>query len=220
MQQEDVASTQLFPNAMESVRGLAMVSGNAWVHTNSNGLNTAVIVGSQSVLVVDTRATPNLSMEVIQSIRAVTMQPIRYMALTHYRSVREFSHESSHECTQVSSACPADYQASSEIRVTAGETWVALTLKQTLELGNLKVQILQLQSDHELGETIVWVPSDLIVVCGDLGHFDGIDVNPSCDAVSDRCALAVDVIAKMLPRTTVHAHGQDVPNNQGTLDTV
>lgn len=218
MQQEDVAFTQLLPSAMESVRGLAMVSGNTWVHTNSNGLNTAIIVGSQAVLVVDTRATPNLSTEVIQSIRAVTMQPIRFMALTHYRSVREFSLEISQECTEVAGACPADFQASKEIRVTAGETWVTLTLKQTLELGNLKVQILQLHSDHEMGETVVWVPSDLTVVCGDLGHFDGIDVNPLCDAVSERCALAVDAMAKMLPRTIVLAHGQVVPSHQGALD--
>jgi glyoxylase-like metal-dependent hydrolase (beta-lactamase superfamily II) len=218
MQQENLAFTQWFPKYLESVRGFSMVSGNTWVHTGNNGFNTAVILGSQAVLVVDTRTTPSLSMEVMQSIRAVTMQPIRFMALTHYRSVREFVHEIDQEYTQVAGTCPANFRASSEIRVTAGETWVTLALKQTLELGKLKVQILQLHSDLGIGETVVWVPSDHTVVCGDLGHFDGIGANPSGDAVPDRYALAVDAIAKMLPRTIVLARGQVIPSHQGALD--
>lgn len=210
MQLGNMPSTQHFPHASEPARGLVMVSGNTWVHTNSNGFHTAVITGSQCVLVVDTRATPNISMEVIQSIRAVTLQPIRYMALTHYRSVREFPLEIRQEDTELASECLADFQDSSEIRVTAGETWVTLTLKQTLELGRMRVQILQLHSNQEIGETIVWVPSDHVVVCGDLGNFEGFGENPSRDAVPDRGALAFDAISKIMPKVIVPVRSRRV----------
>lgn len=198
-----MASTEQLPPAKEPTRGLAMVSRHTWVYTNSNGFHTAVIIGSQYVLVVDTRATPGMSMGVIQSIRAVTLQPIRYMALTHYRSVREFPLEFTQEDTELASSCLSDFQDSSEIRTTAGETWVALTLKQTIELGRLKVQILQLHSNHEIGETIVWVPSDHTVVCGDLGHFERFGEITSLAAVPDCGALALEAITQIMPEVIV-----------------
>ena len=50
--------------------------------------NTGVIIGDDSVMVVDAQATPRLAAKVIEKIRGVTDKPIKYVVLTHYHAVR------------------------------------------------------------------------------------------------------------------------------------
>ena len=50
--------------------------------------NSGVIVGDDSVMVVDAQATPVMALEVIKRVRAVTDKPIKHVLLTHYHAVR------------------------------------------------------------------------------------------------------------------------------------
>src|SRR5918995_7477436 len=50
--------------------------------------NSGVIVGDDSVMVVDAQATPVMALEVIERVRKVTALPIKYVLLTHYHAVR------------------------------------------------------------------------------------------------------------------------------------
>jgi cyclase len=46
--------------------------------------NSAVIVGDESVLVVDSGATPSTARDLIQAVRSVSDRPIRYLVDSHY----------------------------------------------------------------------------------------------------------------------------------------
>src|SRR6266478_5576929 len=50
--------------------------------------NSGVIVGDDSVMVIDAQATPVMAQGVIERVRAVTDKPIKYVLLTHYHAVR------------------------------------------------------------------------------------------------------------------------------------
>jgi glyoxylase-like metal-dependent hydrolase (beta-lactamase superfamily II) len=47
-----------------------------------------VIIGDESVMVVEAQATPRLARKVIEEIRKVTDKPISHLVLTHYHAVR------------------------------------------------------------------------------------------------------------------------------------
>ena len=50
--------------------------------------NTGVIIGDDSVMVIEAQATPRLANKVIEKIREVTDKPISHVVLTHYHAVR------------------------------------------------------------------------------------------------------------------------------------
>lgn len=59
-----------------------------YAYTAEGDPNSGVIIGDDSVIVVDTQATPTMAQALIERIRALTDKPIRYLVLTHYPAVR------------------------------------------------------------------------------------------------------------------------------------
>jgi len=208
MNQADTSRHPLASESEESSNHIVMVGRYTWVHRNHNSHNTAVIAGSHAIMVVDTRATPSLSPEVLASIRSVTMLPIRYMALTHYRSVREFPQPGSTGHILPALSCIADIGVDGEFQATLGAENVRMLHVDNIELGSLKVQILQLHSGSSLGETVVWVPADEAVVCGNVGNFD--DASGLIEPATVLGSLALEAITKLKPRILVPARGDVV----------
>jgi len=198
-------------HAPDALLGFTMVSRHIWVHSNHNGHNTAVIVGSQAVMVVDTRATPGISPEVFASIRRVTPLPIRYMALTHYRSVREFTSSANPEQVAHATLCRAQVDPAAEMHAVYDAGTVSLAPHSQFELGNLEVHILQLSKGMSLGETVVWVPVEQTVVHGNVNHFEEATANTFRASVQAQQPLAMDAIAKLKPRMLVPARGSVAP---------
>ena len=50
--------------------------------------NSGVIIGDESVMVIEAQATPLLAEKVVAEIRKVTDKPINHIVLTHYHAVR------------------------------------------------------------------------------------------------------------------------------------
>ncbi len=61
----------------EKVVTFDRLSENAYAYTAQGDPNTGVIIGDDSVLVVDTQATPVMAQDVIRRIREVTDKPIK-----------------------------------------------------------------------------------------------------------------------------------------------
>jgi glyoxylase-like metal-dependent hydrolase (beta-lactamase superfamily II) len=64
------------------------IGRDLWAFTAEGDPNTGVIIGDDSVMIVDAQATPRLANKVIQCIRGVTDKPIKYVVLSHYHAVR------------------------------------------------------------------------------------------------------------------------------------
>ena len=59
-----------------------------YAYTAEGDPNSGIIVGDDSVMVVDAQATPLMALDVIARVAKVTDKPIKYVLLTHYHAVR------------------------------------------------------------------------------------------------------------------------------------
>ncbi len=162
----------------------------AYGYTAEGDPNSGVVVGDDSVLVVDAQATPAMAQDVIARIRAVTDKPIRHVVLTHYHAVRVLG-ASAYAGAEIiaSDVCRAmtsergQQDTDSEIgrfpRLFRGKdsipglTWPTLTFhkRMTLYLGKREVQIIHIGRSHTAGDTVVWLPHEKVLFSGDVVEF-------------------------------------------------
>jgi glyoxylase-like metal-dependent hydrolase (beta-lactamase superfamily II) len=64
------------------------VGEGLWAFTAEGDPNSGVIIGDDSVMIVEAQATPRLARKVIEKVREVTDKPISHLVLTHYHAVR------------------------------------------------------------------------------------------------------------------------------------
>src|SRR3954454_15227082 len=167
------------------------LSPHAYAYTAEGDPNTGVVIGDESVMVIDTQATPVMAQDVVRRIREVTDKPIKYVVLSHYHAVRVLgaagygaehviaSHDTWDLIVERGDAgmkseierFPRLFQA---VESVPGLTWPTLVFEKrlTLWLGKLVVEILQLGRGHTKGDTVVWLPQDRILYSGDLVEFD------------------------------------------------
>jgi len=169
------------------------LSANAWAYTAEGDPNSGVIIGDDSVLIIDTTATPVMSQDLIARIRAITDKPIKHIVLSHYHAVRVLgaSAYAKEGLEQVIASRGTfdlivergDADMKSEIerfpRLFAGAesipglTWPTLVFESeiTLFLGALEVRIMHLGAGHTKGDTVVWIPSQQMLFSGDLVEY-------------------------------------------------
>ena len=201
------------------------LSDNAYAYTAEGDPNTGIIVGDDSVLVLDTQATPVMAQDVIRRIREVTDKPIEYVLLTHYHAVRVLGasaygarHIIASQDTRDLIAERGEQDKASEIdrfprlfrnvqSVPPGLTWPTITFtgKMTLWLGQLEVQLLQLGRGHTKGDTVAWLPQQKILFSGDLVEFDATPY--AGDAYFSDWPATLDNIAALQPEQLVPGRG-------------
>jgi len=149
--------------------------------------NSGVIIGDDSVMVVEAQATPRLAQKVIDCIRTVTDKPISHVVLTHYHAVRVLG-ASAFNAPQIimSEAAramvaergqedwdsefqrfPRLFQGHESI---PGLTWPTTTFTGTLSvfLGKRRIDIRQLGRAHTAGDAVVHVPDANVMFTGDI----------------------------------------------------
>jgi glyoxylase-like metal-dependent hydrolase (beta-lactamase superfamily II) len=201
------------------------LSERAYAYTAEGDPNTGIVIGDQSVLVVDTQATPVMAQDVIRRIREVTDKPIETVVLSHYHAVRVLG-ASAYKPRQIIASQDTydlivergEQDKASEIgrfprlfdaveSVPAGMTWPTITFtgKMTLWLGKLEVQLLQLGRGHTKGDTVVWLPKEKILFSGDLVEFDATPY--AGDAYFGDWPKTLDALAALQPAKLVPGRG-------------
>ncbi len=147
-------------------------------------------LGHDSVLVIDTQATPVMARDVIRRIREVTDLPIKHVVMSHYHAVRVLG-ASAYGASEIIASedtrdliverGAADMKSEIErfprlfqaVETIPGLTWPTLTFKgeMTLWLGKLEVRLLQLGRGHTKGDTVAWLPQQKILFSGDLVEY-------------------------------------------------
>jgi glyoxylase-like metal-dependent hydrolase (beta-lactamase superfamily II) len=166
------------------------VGHGLYAFTAEGDPNTGVIIGDESVMVVEAQATPRLARKVIECIRGVTEKPISHLVLTHYHAVRVLG-ASAYGAREVimSEAArgmveergaedwasefgrfPRLFQGHEEI---PGLTWPTTTFSEamTVYLGKRKVEIMHLGRAHTAGDAVVWVPDAEVMFTGDVVEY-------------------------------------------------
>jgi len=158
-----------------------------YAYTAEGDPNSGVIVGDDSVMVVDAQATPVMAEDVIQRIRAVTDKPIKHLVLSHYHAVRvlgaaaygaENIIASRGTRELIAERGQQDYDSEAgrfprlfrAVESIPGLTWPNMVFEQslTLFLGRREVQVLHLGRGHTKGDTVVWLPKEKVLFSGDL----------------------------------------------------
>ncbi|MBW7860738.1 MAG: MBL fold metallo-hydrolase [Rhodocyclaceae bacterium] len=170
------------------------LSENAWAYTTEGDPNTGIIVGDDSVMIIDATATPVMAQSVIAKVREITDKPIKYVVLTHYHAVRVLgaSGYKAEGLEQVIASRDTydlivergEQDMASEIgrfprlfnavESVPGLTWPTITFQggMSLWMGKLEVRIQQVGRGHTKGDTIVWLPSQNVCFSGDLVEAD------------------------------------------------
>ena len=159
-------------------------------YTAEGDPNSGVIVGPDSVIVVDAQATPSMAADVLARIRTVTDKPVKHVVLSHYHAVRVLGASGYAGAEVIASDVTRDMivergqqDMDSEIgrfpRLFRGKdsipglTWPTLTFHRTMTLwlGQREVQIIHVGRSHTAGDTVVWLPQDRVLFAGDTVEF-------------------------------------------------
>jgi glyoxylase-like metal-dependent hydrolase (beta-lactamase superfamily II) len=190
--------------------------------------NVGAVIGPESVLCVDARATPTAAAEWLAELRGVTEKPIEYLVLTHYHAVRvlgaaafEARHVVAHEQTHrwIHERGAADWE--SELRrfprlfrdpeSIPGLTFADVVYRDALTvfLGEREVQVLHLGGGHTLGDSCVWLPRERILFAGDLVEARAAPYMGDA-AIAEWSTATLDRLEALDARVLVPGRGQTV----------
>ena len=166
------------------------VGEGLWAFTAEGDPNSGVIIGDESVMIVEAQATPRLAAKVIEKVREVTDKPISHLVLTHYHAVRVLgaSAYGAREIIMSDTAramvvergqedwdsefqrFPRLFQGHESI---PGLTYPTTTFsdRTTVYLGKRRVDIMHLGRAHTAGDAVVHVPDQNVMFTGDIVEY-------------------------------------------------
>ncbi|WP_114389531.1 MBL fold metallo-hydrolase [Notoacmeibacter marinus] len=198
----------------------SQIGEGLYAFTAEGDPNSGVIIGEESVMIVEAQATPRLARKVIECVRSVTDKPISHVVLTHYHAVRVLgaSAFNAREIIMSDKArsmvvergqedwdsefdrFPRLFQGHEEI---PGLTWPTLSFtgSMTVWLGNRRVDIKQVGRAHTAGDIVIHVPDENVMFTGDIveyhsacycgdGHFADWPVTLEAIRAHDLAAIA------------------------------
>lgn len=196
------------------------IGAGLWAFTAEGDPNSGVIIGDESVMIVEAQATPRLAAKVIEKVRSITDKPISHIVLTHYHAVRVLG-ASAYGAGQIIMSDRAramvvergqedwdsEFQRFPRLfeghESIPGLTYPTTTFSKsmTVFLGDRRVDIRHLGRAHTAGDAVIHVPDENVMFTGDIvedrsacycgdGHFG--DWGSTLDAIE---AYDVDAIA-------------------------
>ena len=166
------------------------VGEGLWAFTAEGDPNSGVIIGDDSVMIVEAQATPRLAHKVIEKVREVTDKPISHVVLTHYHAVRVLG-ASAYGADQIimSDAARAmvvergqedwdsEFQRFPRLfeghESIPGLTYPTTTFSDamTVYLGKRRVDIMHLGRAHTAGDAVIHVPDANVMFTGDIVEY-------------------------------------------------
>ena len=196
------------------------IGRDLWAFTAEGDPNTGVIIGDDSVMVIDSQATPRMAKQVVEKIRTVTDKPIKFVVLSHYHAVRvlgasEYGAEqiiASEKCrAMVHERGQEDWDSEFERfprlfqghESIPGLTWPTMTFKDkmTVYMGSRRVDIMHLGRAHTAGDAVIHVPDEQVIFSGDI-----VEYHSACycgDGHFNDWGNTLDAIAAFNPKAIV-----------------
>ena len=166
------------------------VGDGLWAFTAEGDPNSGVIIGDDSVMIVEAQATPRLANMVIEKVREVTDKPISHLVLTHYHAVRVLG-ASAYGAPQIIMSEKArsmvaergqedwdsEFQRFPRLfeghESIPGLTWPTTTFngRMSVYLGKRRGDIMQLGRAHTAGDSVIYVPDQNVMFTGDIVEY-------------------------------------------------
>ncbi len=183
----DFASTA---DMAEKTISFDAIGPDLYAFTAEGDPNSGIIVGDDSVMVVDAQATPVMARQVIERVRKVTDKPIKFVLLSHYHAVRVLGASAyvgadilASDATRALIVERGQQDMDSEIgrfprlfravESIPGLTWPTLTFPDQMSvwLGRREVRIMHIGRGHTAGDVVAYVPDANVVFSGDLVEY-------------------------------------------------
>ena len=166
------------------------IGDGLYAFTAEGDPNSGVIIGDDSVMIIEAQATPRLAQKVIDCVRQVTDKPISHLVLTHYHAVRVLG-ASAFAASQIIMSDKArsmvvergkedwDSEFGRFPRLFEGHesipglTWPTTTFSNnmTVYLGNRRVDLRHLGRAHTAGDIVIHVPDQNVMFTGDIVEY-------------------------------------------------
>jgi len=202
-----------------------------YAYTAEGDPNTGVIIGDDSVMVIDTQATPIMAQDVIRRIREITDKPIKHVVMSHYHAVRvlgasaynaEHIYASRHTYELIKERGQQDYESEvgrfprlfQGVDSVPGLTWptIVFETRLTLFMGEREVQLIHVGRGHTKGDTIVWLPKEKVMFAGDLVEFGATPYTG--DAYHEHWPTTLDALLEFDPQKLVPGRGEALQSPQ------
>ena len=166
------------------------IGNDLFAFTAEGDPNSGIIVGDDSVMVIDAQATPTLARQVIQKVRSVTDKPVSHLVLSHYHAVRVLGAAEYKASNIIMSSkarsmvvergqedwdsefdrFPRLFKGHEEI---PGLTWPTSIFdkKMSLFLGKRRVDLYFLGRAHTAGDIVIHVPDSNVMFTGDIVEY-------------------------------------------------
>ena len=174
----------------EKTASFEEIGPGLYAFTAEGDPNSGVIVGDDSVMVIDAQATPALARKVVDHVCAVTDKPIKYLTLTHYHAVRVLgasaygaseivmsekarsmvAERGEEDWSSEFARFPRLFRGHEEI---PGLTWPTLTFnaRAAIYLGRRRVDLMHLGRAHTAGDIVAYVPDANVMFTGDIVEY-------------------------------------------------
>ncbi|MCK0141484.1 MBL fold metallo-hydrolase [Aliiroseovarius sp. F20344] len=163
------------------------IGDGLYAFTAEGDPNSGVIIGDDSVMIVEAQATPRLANKVIECVRSVTDKPISHVVLTHYHAVRVLG-ASAYGADQIIMGDQAramvvergqedwdsEFQRFPRLfeghESIPGLTYPTTTFSDdmTVYLGNRRIDLMHLGRAHTSGDIVIHVPDQNVMFTGDI----------------------------------------------------
>ena len=208
-----------------------------YAYTAEGDPNSGIVIGDDSVMVLDTQATPIMARKVIEKIRTVTDKPIEYMLVSHYHAVRVLG-ASAYGAEQIIASQDTydlivergneDFKSELErfprlfngVESVPGLTWPTITFKgeMTVWMGKREVKLMQLGRGHSKGDTVIWLPQEKVLFSGDLVEYGATPYTG--DAYLNDWPQTLERLAELEPVALVPGRGDALTTPQSCLEAI
>lgn len=166
------------------------IGRDLYAFTAEGDPNTGVIIGDDSVMIIDAQATPKLASKVIEKVRSVTDKPIQHVVLSHYHAVRVLgaSAYNANEIIMSEKAramvvergqedwdsefqrFPRLFEGHEDI---PGLTWPTHSFndRMSIYLGKRRIDLMFLGRAHTAGDIVAYVPDENVMFTGDIVEY-------------------------------------------------
>ncbi len=166
------------------------VGNGLYAFTAEGDPNSGVIIGDDSVMIIEAQATPRLAAKVIEKVREVTDKPISHVVLTHYHAVRVLG-ASAYGADQIIMGDAAramvvergqedwdsEFQRFPRLfeghESIPGLTFPTTTFSNdmTIYLGKRQINLMHLGRAHTAGDIVIHVPDQNVMFSGDIVEY-------------------------------------------------
>ena len=215
----------------------AQLADGVYAYTAEGDPNTGIIIGDDSVMVIDTQATPTMAADVIRRIREVTDLPIKHVVLTHYHAVRvlgasayqpENVYASRNTYDLIVERGQQDFESElgrfprlfADVSSVPGLTWPTIVFERelTVFMGKREVRIMHVGKGHTKGDTVVWLPKEKILFSGDQVEYGATPYTG--DAYHEEWPATLDKLAAMKPEKLVPGRGDALQTPEKCLEAI